>query len=947
MTTFVKYIVILLITANIYAEATIDTLDPQTKIYGDCGEFVINITELRNGKTGDEPKQVDSGISRLPVLDDDSYNFKPLRIDKDFDINKPNFDFNIYLEVDNKYQPAKAVFIIVDNANPPNILFDSIRYNPESIAFNKNSLDFGNIRLNTSSEDIIAGVNRAPFPIHIDTVYFKNAEYFSLNGNYNDNTLNTNGVINFNIRYEPEIDIIDTQTPDYDTLIIKTRCLEYKLPVSGSGVEPKIVVQDHNFNWHFKGDLICKYPIMFPDYDEGLLISNPGSDTLVISGFKHLYANSPILLSDPTSPEIPTLKIAPGDTEEVVKLCFAPTQQGEYFNRIYFESNAEGPDSVCDAYAISFIKGPYFTDTNIPDTRVGAEKKSYVEFHNNGTIPVDITGFYLEDESLGFEIIEEDIFPPIPSSGFLTVYPEDYNDPNAVKTVHIPIRFSPNKELAVRTKVRAIFDDDLRNDTSNVYNYIRGYGFIPKIKFNNYTFEPSVMINTTHPDTAFISINNASNSGSLFIKSISIVDYLSSKEDFIILDELPENISIPKKSSVSFRVLFHPKTKGDKQLVLNIVNDAGKFSSPLFHDTTLTIKGTGHKNLELPLSVDFINIPHCENDTKYFEIKNLSNEDTLKITKIEILNNEDNVFSIDKNSLNILPGRSDSVKVDFYPYNSTSLYNYSYVKLFNNNDAHNINITGKSYKIKVETTLDTIRNISPGIKTQEYAGSDISEDFDVRVYSENWAEADIREFYLEIHYPHNALRFSNIINEGDFKFNEIDFLDSIVDEKYSALKVTGVLSEIITKNGILFKPVFEILLGSETKIITEVKNNFFFDRNSCIEPVNFNGFMTLKGCNIEVRRVLTNYLNYEDLKIAPNPAKHESVEITYTLGLRSPTRVELLSSSGELIAILTEKTLNAGKYILTLDAGNYPSGTYTVRIKSGPFSDIEKFVITK
>ncbi len=378
--------IILLLSVNAFAQESIDTLKPEIEISGECGYYTVNITEKNNGNPGDNPRQIDAGISRMPFLDSESKNFKPVTVDNSFNSDTANFDFDIYLEVEDKFKSAKAIFVIIDDANPPNILFDSISYHPQSISFNNSAHDFGNVRINTTEKIEITGLNRSGNNFYIDSVYLKKGDYFYTDYSFEKYLLRENRNFDFNVFYSPENDILYSGESDNDTLIVKTECLVYQIPLSGNGVMPQIKVQDHNFEWHFKGDIICKMPMLFPHYDEGLIISNPGSDTLKITGFYHYNNNSPLILSNPSSPEIPELKIAPGDTAEVFKLCFEPTEQGEYFNRIYFESNAEGPDSVCNVNAISFIRGPYFEDINFSKIRVGDTAKAFLKFRNNGDI---------------------------------------------------------------------------------------------------------------------------------------------------------------------------------------------------------------------------------------------------------------------------------------------------------------------------------------------------------------------------------------------------------------------------------------------------------------------------------------------------------------------------------------------------------------------------------
>lgn len=939
--------IIILVSINVFAQNNIDTLKPEISVSGECGYYTVNITEKKNGNPGDNPRQIETGISRVPFLDAESENFLPVKTGDSFSNDTANFDFNIYLEVEDKFKPAKAVFVIIDNANPPNILFDSIKYNPNLISFNYNFIDFGNVRLNTTDDFNITGINRSKDDFYIDSVYLTNGSFFHTDYNYKRLLLRENSIFNFNVFYSPENDILYTGESDYDTLIVQTECLEYKIPLSGNGVMPQIKVQDHNFEWHFKGDVICKMPLLFPHYDEGLLISNPGSDTLRITGFYHYNENSPLMLSKPSSPEIPELSIAPGDTTEVFKLCFTPVEQGEYFNRIYFESNASGPDSVCNAYAISFIKGPYFEDFNFPKIRVGDTSKAFLKFRNNGDIPVAIEDFYLEGDNNAFKIIKDEIFPPIPSNGFLIVYPENYDDPNVIKSVNIPIEFSPEKEHDIKSKIRAVFQNEVRNDTSNVYNYLRGAGFIPKIDFNNYTFTPEIMINTVHPDTAKIIIKNTSTSGRLYIKNTETVERLSNSEHFRILNNLPVDLYIPERSSYEINILYMPLSRGEHTLTLRIYHDEGAYETPQIKDELITLKGTGYKNLEIPSEVTFQEIPHCQSDFKYIKIKNLSILDSLIIDSLIITGNNNIAFEADKQNLNIAPGETDSVRITFMPFKTNSVYNYAYLKLYNQGDIYNINLTGRSRISEVIITVDTLRNISPGVQTIVYEGTDISDDFRINIYSDNWQEIDIDTLSFKLLYKHFALRFTDIINEGDFSLKSINYTDRILNDSLSELSINLSLENFIQNDGILIKPVFDILLSKNLKFYSYLTELTLGGKEDCIEVTEKSGYIALRGCNIEIRRIVTSEYNYESLQLKPNPATNDEVEITYTIGLKNHTKIEMLNPFGKVIKVISDKIQNAGRYSLILNTAEIPSGTYNIRITSGNYVDNEKLILIK
>jgi hypothetical protein len=78
----------------------------------------------------------------------------------------------------------------------------------------------------------------------------------------------------------------------------------------------------------------------------------------------------------------------------------------------------------------------------------------------------------------------------------------------------------------------------------------------------------------------------------------------------------------------------------------------------------------------------------------------------------------------------------------------------------------------------------------------------------------------------------------------------------------------------------------------------------------------------------------------------PNPF-NPSTTISYQLSAVSLVTLKVFDLHGREVAILVNETLPAGRYKLTWDASNMPSGVYFCRLKAGSFSATEKLILVK
>jgi hypothetical protein len=78
----------------------------------------------------------------------------------------------------------------------------------------------------------------------------------------------------------------------------------------------------------------------------------------------------------------------------------------------------------------------------------------------------------------------------------------------------------------------------------------------------------------------------------------------------------------------------------------------------------------------------------------------------------------------------------------------------------------------------------------------------------------------------------------------------------------------------------------------------------------------------------------------------PNPF-NPSTSISYTLERYSHIKIAVYDVSGKVVKLLVDKDMTSGKYDVTFDASDYPSGVYFYKMEAKDFSETKKMVLIK
>jgi hypothetical protein len=176
----------------------------------------------------------------------------------------------------------------------------------------------------------------------------------------------------------------------------------------------------------------------------------------------------------------------------------------------------------------------------------------------------------------------------------------------------------------------------------------------------------------------------------------------------------------------------------------------------------------------------------------------------------------------------------------------------------------------------------------------------------------------------------------------------VSAVQSQIDDKYSKITIscTGT-NPIAAKSGVIALPRFLLLLSDTNKFIPEIANITVDSRDICVNKSSTNGEVILNTCVIDIRGVATSGIHYQLYDIEPNPVSGMDIVVKYSNSFDSYTKIEIVSSSGELIRTLIDGNQSKGEHEILVPINNLSSGQYFIKMSSGAYHQIKSLIISK
>lgn len=926
--------------------AQLDTVDiekPKINYFINCSRINIQVVDSLAYQIDEVAYQKDAGVITKPNLILSSCeNVSEIVLLNNFREGEPNFIFNFFIDIIDPYQDARASFYVIDDSKNSNNTVKEIIYIADKLRFNKGRLvDFGKVRLDKKKELTIELENLDNQKItNIDTIYLQKNRDFNIEVGKNFGSITPNQVRELVISFSPNEELTLANPYIEDTLVVKTNnsCLTFKYPMRGQGVIPKIRVSDFDFNTVFVDEEKCMGELKLPD--KSITIKNYGSSDLTLTGMEYDEVMFQFSYS------LPELKfpivLKPGEVYNIEDICVRTTIAGEDEINLIFHNDAYGADSIAKLRTIGMEKGPYITTHDFNRVRLGDRDTAFVYVRNNGINPVSLRDILIEGQEDDLEILFDQAEPKFSKDRPIEIYPTSYMGIDITYEVKIPIVFNPHVDYRHSYKIIPTFSKESNIQIGDIYNYIYGTGFLPRLEGNNYEFKPKVLTNTYHKDTAKIIIKSASITEPLIIHKANLsYDYPEWHNSFELLNPIEEDTTLYFGEELEFQIRFRPHSQGVFRALLNVRSNSyygGKGLST--HDTSFVILGEGYNKILVTENLDFGNIPKCSQETKMLTILNQSDTLSTTISGVDYVSG-DNSFEFDKSMLTgqkliLAPGERINLPVTYIPIQDIDKMSEATFLFHADNDTVYARLYGENYKNKINLSLDTNYNVQAG---------DLFSGISLRIANENIHQAEIDEFKIVISYDPRYLRYNDFIYRGEILSNWglINAKEELHRKDYATLELRCFSDAILRDDGVLLSPEFKILLSDSNKTSIHIESASFGDSDMCMENEYNSGYLTIYACGGDMRNVLIStqeyFLNAESTS--------NSISINAGIGLDANTQIILHNSNGKPIRTVYNNYIQSGEYSFDVSTFDISSGVYFITIDSGPYQTTRKVSVVK
>jgi hypothetical protein len=960
-----KWILSILSLTLVTALHCADTVDIEKpiihKIVEECGYFEFVVTDSLSYVINQDSIHIDSGIEQKPFMyseeDDKFRNFPDTVRVFNFDRDKSNKEFVFSIEVLDIYDTAYAQIFVSDQSK--NLKVIELNYLPKAIEVTQpNNLDFQIVNVGDivkTNIDVVSLYNKA---LNVRKIRLKRGTFFSIVNKPTDPyLLDTNETLTFGIEYSPLFNNLSIGNFDKDTLIIETDCLIFEYAISGQGAIPKIQVEDHNYGTANINTTLCKADSSKSPPTDGIRVRNTGNGYLFINNVR-LKNGTHFELHNENLP-VNTQIFVTQNGYDLRNICFNPKTPGEHIDTLVVSSNANGPDSIAILKGIGVEAGPNVSSLDFGRVRIGDEASGIIEIKNNGNEPAKLIDIKIAN-SPDFSIDISNAVPKIDDNGIL-VYPEKPEFSGRLHSVRIPVNFHPRSEFAKTIKITPIFEDSSKYKPGVITNYIRGYGFLPNAEFSGFDFQGRTLVNNKHPEKGIIRIWSKSQSAPLTIFSIILRKQdPQSPDDFIFPNGLPNIPANGLKLDNTFPrdivVEFMPRNDGFRRLFIDIKHDGYEGREDSSVVTTIEITGDAYNKVIGSRPLDFRNVLNCTNEVDGLRLFNLSIDDTARILKAEIVSGDIDAYRLltdfSQQDVILTPGQEFFMDVEFQPsvINTKERYE-AFAKVYSNKDTSTVVMSGNTYKMIVDADISDIQGMIPGQFTTRSIPDKPFKPLNVFINSEvPYDSLNISEVLIEIAYDPNQLRYDHIV-KGDILNNWREpyvFTKHFTsDSAVVVVELSSISGNIIQNNGILVNPVFEVLLDDTNRIDLELLNIDFGDSDDCIADSLQDGSIELSFCGQEMARIYVSMKDFGLEKINPNPVTSDNFKMNYTVAIDAHTQIAIYNARGEIIKMVEKGYLKEGIYERSIDINEFSSGSYMIKMNSGPYIKTVPLMIVK
>ena len=196
-----------------------------------------------------------------------------------------------------------------------------------------------------------------------------------------------------------------------------------------------------------------------------------------------------------------------------------------------------------------------------------------------------------------------------------------------------------------------------------------------------------------------------------------------------------------------------------------------------------------------------------------------------------------------------------------------------------------------------------------------------------------------KSFNTEITYDKTLLRYRSRSSIGTaMEGAVIDIQNSDPGKLFINVDNIG---DYFSAKDTLLKLYFDTYLGESISTpVSFVESQTRLSDDNCLNAINLTGkivsgrFTLDSICGLEYKAVPRNSSKIAVESLHPNPAEN-SVVVSCNIPFKIRSKIKIINSFGIVAAELFDEELPAGKYDLSFNLGEFPSGAYSVVFEAG------------
>ncbi len=580
----------------------------------------------------------------------------------------------------------------------------------------------------------------------------------------------------------------------------------------------------------------------------------------------------------------------------------------------------------------------------------------------------------------------------------IALHPQGLDEDDKVTKILVPVEFTP---LSIGNQTDAVVVEfDEAGPGENIFGegVLLGKGFIPVIDVTNQKFAPSEADQGIHPTQGRIVVTNVSEPkdgeySGLVINSIGFDNNSPSFNQFenLLVDGTPianfNGTTLTKDQSLIVTYDFNtdgttagteitrlivmsdagpadengdePNSENDYEIVFDGnytednqsgIDDGGYIEGPIY---SLGVNATpvpfGRNSLcdLFPLTTTVTNTGSGDDaiDETIIGVRYIGNDPNLDVYEFEVSDYQGVVVEKD--------GGTAIVRVSYKAGTREGVYNNALYQFeFESGKTAPFAVSGEIEEDVFRLTLSEHVKVTPG--------DDLNMTIDIKAVDSKYESAKINTMNVTLRYKPEWLSYTGEVGNGNLvNWTITDRTEEVLvgGEIFTNHIFTLVAPQGVTldNDGVLFTPIFTYLLHSvpegqsdgDIRIMPEISNVFFGQRDACITDETVPGLVTSQFCVQNYRSIDLIIGDNSGLKaISPNPVVG-NMNLDFIVSTEAQVNIDVTNAEGKKVKQLLNGRLNAGQYETTADVSDLPAGVYLIHFTYLGVDQTQSIVITK